>query len=299
VEKEYLSVPFHNFAHAVDVLHGTIRLLRLIGCEAFLTDLEQFALLIAAMAHDIGHPGVNNVFLTEIGHELAVQYNDRSPLENMHCAKLYSILVDKETNVFGTCSKEQYKEARMHCIETILHTDMPKHNTMVKDLQMTYKVNSEVFGAKDELASNLAEVEVFGHPGTKTLVMDCILHSVDVSNPCRTWEVTQTWAHACLEEFFAQGDQEKVLGIPVQFLNDRDKLNRPNSQIGFIEFMIAPLFAAQIRLWPVMYELGDNLANNLAQWEELWVKETCPPEEEQQKIRIRLARSEKICRMPN
>jgi len=54
--------------------------------------------------------------------------------------------------------------------------------------------------------------------------------------------------------------------------------------------MIAPLFAAQIRLWPVMYELGDNLANNLAQWEELWVKETCPPEEEQQKIRIRVGK---------
>ena len=30
--------------------------------------------------------------------------------------------------------------------------------------------------------------------------------------------------HLTSEEFFAQGDQEKAMGIPVQFLNDRDKV---------------------------------------------------------------------------
>lgn len=32
--------------------------------------------------------GVNNQFLVETTHEVAVKYNDRSPLENMHCATL-------------------------------------------------------------------------------------------------------------------------------------------------------------------------------------------------------------------
>ena len=31
-------------------------------------------------------PGVNNQFLVETTHEVAVKYNDRSPLENLHCA---------------------------------------------------------------------------------------------------------------------------------------------------------------------------------------------------------------------
>jgi hypothetical protein len=30
--------------------------------------------------------GVNNQFLVETTHEVAVKYNDRSPLENLHCA---------------------------------------------------------------------------------------------------------------------------------------------------------------------------------------------------------------------
>merc|ERR1719420_1509827 len=123
--------------------------MRLIRSENFLTDLEQFALLVASTAHDVGHPGVNNGFLSEVGHELALQYNDRSPLENMHCAKLYSIVNVPECNVFKPLTREQYKEVRKFCIETILHTDMMGHNAMVKDLQMLFQMNSEIFLASE------------------------------------------------------------------------------------------------------------------------------------------------------
>jgi len=293
VEKEYLPVPFHSFAHAVDVTHGVARLMHLINSESFLTDLEQYVLLIAAIAHDLGHPGVNNGFLSEVGHELALQYNDRSPLENMHCAKLYTIVANPLMNVFSRLSKEQYKDARKHCIEVILHTDMMGHGAMVKDLQMTYQMNQEVFGKTDSPlvnGQNVAELEVFTQADTKALVMECILHSADVSNPCRSWETSYAWAMVCLEEFFAQGDQEKMLGIPVQFLNDRDKLNKPNSQIGFIEFMIAPFFAAQIRLWPSLHELGDNLGNNLSNWADMWEKEVNPGEDEKTKVHGRVSK---------
>merc|ERR1719261_1611887 len=122
MEKDYLPNPFHNFAHAVDVLHTVSRMMRVMGSEHFLLELEQFAILIAAVAHDLAHPGVNNGFLSEVGHELALQYNDRSPLENMHCAKLYQIVAVPETNVFKEMTKDEYREARKLVIDTILHT---------------------------------------------------------------------------------------------------------------------------------------------------------------------------------
>lgn len=294
VEKEYLPVPFHSFAHAVDVAYMTGRLMQLTSSEAFLTDLEQFIMLIAACAHDLGHPGVNNGFLCEVGHELALQYNDRSPLENMHCSKLYAITSNPLANVFAKLSKEQYKETRKICIEIILHTDMMVHGAMVKDLQMMYQMNQEIFNAKPDGqlllggVTNLAEVAVFAQADAKMLIMEVLLHSADVSNPCRAWETSHAWAMVCLEEFFAQGDQEKTLGIPVQFLNDRDKLNKPSSQIGFIEFMIAPFFFAQIRLWPGLKNLAENLSSNLAAWADLWDQEVNPSEEEKLKVQLRV-----------
>eukprot|EP00929_Paragymnodinium_shiwhaense_P001806 TRINITY_DN102015_c0_g1_i1.p1 TRINITY_DN102015_c0_g1~~TRINITY_DN102015_c0_g1_i1.p1 ORF type:complete len:931 (-),score=177.56 TRINITY_DN102015_c0_g1_i1:206-2998(-) len=307
-EKEYLPNPFHNFAHAADVCHGTWRMMRLIGSDAFLTELESFALMIAAVGHDLGHPGVNNPFLIEVGHTLALQYNDKSPCENMHCAKLYNVIASPENNVFKDLSKEQYKDVRKCIVEGILHTDMISHGAMVKDLQMMYQMNLEVFTEKPVAAevSTVAPpavagtempeclgMEIFSESENKVTIINCILHAADVSNPCRAWDVTHSWAQTCLEEFFAQGDQEKMLGIPVQFLNDRDKLNRPNSQIGFIEFMIAPFFAAQIRLFHGMHQYGDHLGANIQTWMERWESEVGPSEEESAKVRGRVDRVQK------
>ncbi|KAL8451609.1 hypothetical protein Emag_002652 [Eimeria magna] len=43
-------------------------------------------LLIAALAHDVDHPGVNNRSLCEEQHPLAIIYNDKAVLENHHAA---------------------------------------------------------------------------------------------------------------------------------------------------------------------------------------------------------------------
>merc|ERR1719265_1774645 len=105
------------------------------------------------------------------------------------------------------------------------------HQAIVKDLQMTYQMNSEIFAncepGEDGNATCSAELaEVFNQGDVKTIILNCILHSADVSNPCRTWEVSRDWAMKVVEEFFNQGDKERDLDIPVQFLNDRHKLNK-------------------------------------------------------------------------
>lgn len=102
------------------MVHVVGRMMRIMSTEAYLNEAEQFSLLVAAIGHDVGHPGVNNGFLCEVGHEVALLYNDRSCLENMHCAKLFSVLSEKDTNLFGTMSREQFKAARQVCIDSIL-----------------------------------------------------------------------------------------------------------------------------------------------------------------------------------
>jgi len=56
--------------------------------------------------------------------------------------------------------------------------------------------------------------------------------------------------------------------------------------------MIAPYFAAQIRIWPGLHEFGDNLISNMFNWQAMWVKEVKPAEEEKQKVNSRVERVE-------
>merc|ERR1719454_2822372 len=153
----------------------------------------------------------------------------------------------------------------------------------MKELSMLYQMNSEAFDNIDLPA--ICEVL----QGNMQLALNCFLHGADVGNPMKPWELAQRLAHLCVDEFFAQGDLEKAAGIPVQMLNDRDKVNRPNSQIGFIEFVIAPLAEGMVRLFPPMDGQAANLGQNIEKWFEVWVSDVNPPAETVAKMQGRVA----------
>lgn len=47
-----------------------------------------------------------------------------------------------------------------------------------------------------------------------------------------------------LEEYFNQSDREKIEGLPVAPFMDREKVTKPSAQIGFIKFVLIPMFEA-------------------------------------------------------
>merc|ERR1719362_242754 len=96
------------------------------------------ASLIAALAHDVGHLGMNNLFLTSSRHQLAITYNDRSVLENYHASMLQRLLdqeygedVNSAGRLLDKLSVAQLKEARHQMISLILGTD---HSQLLGDL---------------------------------------------------------------------------------------------------------------------------------------------------------------------
>lgn len=289
VESKYHANPFHNFAHAVDVQYTVYRYMSLIEADAFLSDSTIFWLLIAAIAHDVGHLGVNNQYLVETSHDLALRYNDRSPLENLHCSKLFQIANDPEANIFSDIEKDTYKEMRKGMISAILHTDVTKHNEMIKELNMMYQMNTEAFV---EMTPCLAVTQ---SAGNVQLVANCLLHGSDVGNPMKPWDLCQRIAYFILDEFFAQGDMEKAAGIPVQMLNDRDKVNRPNSQIGFIEFVIAPMVVAMVSVFPQLDSLALHLGQNIQHWCDTWQEEHSPSADALGKVKVRVQKVVASC----
>jgi len=293
VQKDYdQKQPYHTWTHGCDVAHAVFIYYLAIKVEMFLSPLEQFSILISACAHDIGHFGINNPFLMETGHKLAILYNDQSPLENMHCARLFEICKSPKSNIFSNLSRNPYKEARRLCIEVILHTDMINHFPMVKQLSMLYELNPAVFDAamfdpnnpkETNYGHTKQELALFADEETKFLICQLLLHSADVSNPCKSWDVCYEWSLKVLAEFFAQGDLEKKLRMPIGILNDRDHVNTPKSQIGFMEFIVSPLITVEIRILPQLHFKAQHLTQNLNRWQNMWINKSHPAPSKKEK----------------
>lgn len=289
-EGKYLPNPFHNWSHGMDVLYGVSRFLSLIDGSRFFSEDEQFAIMLAAVGHDLGHIGVNNQYLIETSHKFAVTYNDRSPLENMHCSELFHLLQNESSNVLRKLEKPVYKEMRKCMIEMVLHTDMVQHMPMVKELNLLYHTNEEAFSIEKEDES-LTEL-LASRGANHQLVLNMMLHTADVSNPMKPWSLCKRLALLCMDEYFAQGDLEKQANLPVGMLNDRQKVNLPQSQIGFVEFMIAPLAEAAVQVFPQLNGLATHLSENIQNWCDIWVQESKPPQDALEKTQ---ARVKKVC----
>ncbi|KAF8496965.1 hypothetical protein JB92DRAFT_1043791 [Gautieria morchelliformis] len=57
-----------------------------------LRNQDLFALFVAGIGHDIGHPGVSNAFLTNAKTPLAELFDDTSVLEKLHCTLLLQVM---------------------------------------------------------------------------------------------------------------------------------------------------------------------------------------------------------------
>lgn len=67
------------------------------------------AVVLSAAVHDYDHPGMNNPYLINTRHFLALRYNDRSVLENYHVASAFELMLKKDQNIFGNLEFEEYK----------------------------------------------------------------------------------------------------------------------------------------------------------------------------------------------
>jgi len=281
VQLGYMDIPYHSFAHACDVLCSTFRILSQVQSEEWLPAVDTVALLVSALCHDIGHPGKTNQFLVETGDILSLRYNDKSPLENMHCARLFEMCSDAKANVFAKLDRANHKQARAVCIEGILFTDNAKHFDLVKEVKSAQETKCEEFGGKLASQDTLSSEYIQGVISKDTMLwIKVILHTADVSNPLKTFEMNKSWAMLVVEEAFAQGDEEKRLGLPVGMLNDRDKVNRSGAEHGFINYLLAPLMITVVKVFPTLHPRAAQMASNMADWHRHWISESSPPEED-------------------
>ena len=95
------------------------------------TDLEVLATLLAAIIHDYDHPGVNNHFLMASSDKMALLYNDKSILENHHCAASFEVLSRTQCNFLGSLDRADFKSVRENVVDMVLATDLAQHFSLL------------------------------------------------------------------------------------------------------------------------------------------------------------------------
>ncbi|KAI8876233.1 HD-domain/PDEase-like protein [Backusella circina FSU 941] len=259
--------PYHNFAHAVDVLQCLFYMLCEIGVlpsskrqkqkRQLIRPIDAFALLIAAIGHDAAHPGVNNMFLVNSGSPLAILFNDKSILESLHSMTLFQILNKHGINqLFGNATSESYKEFRKTIVTSILATDMALH----ADYMSKFKDQAIRLQRMDLNTLSKEELE-----NERLLMCSALIKCADISNVARPYRWCTKWAELLVEEFTTQGELEKKLALPV--LNDRDTLIMEDFQIGFIKFVALNLFQSVREMLSDISFAVDQMQANLKQWE--------------------------------
>ncbi|KAK3718260.1 hypothetical protein QZH41_013163, partial [Actinostola sp. cb2023] len=80
-----------------------------------------------------------------------------------------------------------------------------------------------------------------------------LIKCCDISNEVRPMDVSDPWVDCLLEEYFTQSDREKAEGLPVAPFMDRDKVTKATAQIGFIKFVLIPLFESLSKVsWAIL-----------------------------------------------
>ena len=258
------SVPYHNFRHVIDVMQATFYFLLQLGIippfseakeqalwkhdklkspiATILEPVDALTLLVAAIGHDLGHPGLNNMFLARLRAPLAQMYSDNSVLENFHSAAHTQILWRYWTAVFDD------ESMRKTLGKSILATDMFLHNKYIHDMEGMKR------SIKELQASGSLNPEVLKQH--KVLTCGLLLKCADISNVARPYDIALKWGQILQLEFAAQSDLASRLRVDSCLFGGRPEVGNQaklaKSQTGFMNMFAKSLFAGVAEIFPAM-----------------------------------------------
>lgn len=218
---------YHNFNHVVDVtqcLYVTVVTTQIINC---VTPISLAAAFLAALCHDLDHPGFSNVYVNNEDFEIARRYDKQSPLEK-HSVACFRALAAKHT-LFEHLSEQDAARIDAMVETLILRTDMAHHAALMRTVAEDL----------DAIQDGYLDTD----PGVD-LVMSLALKCADISNQARPWKIATKWNLAVYQEFWKEGDADLAKGRPVNPIHVRASKQSDIAQktLGFIKFVVVPLY---------------------------------------------------------
>jgi len=266
IAEKYNQVPYHCWRHAFDVFQFSYMAITVGVAHKFFNYQDILAMFIAIIAHDVGHLGVNNNYLIQTGHQLALTYNDKSVLENMHASVCFMMLGTPGLNFLADQPKPQYANLREKVIDAILATDMAHHFEFVD--RFTARVSAQEMPFQEDTKDDRSRQKT--SKGDRRMLLQAFTHMADLGHCCRPWKVHKHMVVLLEEEFFLQGDREKEAGLPVMPLMNRNQDSAATAQGFFLDKMVIPLLVPYTNL--LLPDLGKRLLDNIEENKQRWAQ---------------------------
>lgn len=241
---------FHNFQHAVNILQMTYKLLSETKIIDKLKPIVSFGILIAALSHDVNHPGNTNSYEINAVTKYAKLYNDSSVLENHHCTLTFELL--EHAGLINSFKGDDFREFRKTIIMGILGTDMSKHNDCINRLT-TFDFTKESFTIEEQY-----------------FITSAILHCADLSNSIKNFEISFEWSKRISLEFYEQTVKEELEGLPsLSFMKVHDNLSMCINEVSFITNVSIPMWKLIKSKFEQLGFLLDRCQSTLEKWREI------------------------------
>ncbi|XP_054724597.1 cAMP and cAMP-inhibited cGMP 3',5'-cyclic phosphodiesterase 10A-like [Uloborus diversus] len=247
LKRNYYKVEYHNYNHALS--HAQCMYWVLLKNPGLFTELEMKALMIASLAHDVGHPGFNEGYLKTFRGGLEKLYHTPM-LENHHVQTCFLILQDINCNVFRDFNADDYKTILSEVQHAIISTSLNRYKMQTENLR--HLIASGLDLAQEQERGALKSV----------LMMVC-----DLGGCWKPWQEHKSTVWCLYKEFFNQGDKEQLFGvdsIPQMQRKNSDQI--PKYQISFLETMVLPIFQIAAEALPNIKKIVESTQENLELW---------------------------------
>lgn len=119
---------------------------------------------------------------------------------------------------------------------------------------------SKHFGLLTELKTKLGNNFPTDSIEDRSLILTISLKTADGFKVIRERGVFFKWMENMFEEFFKQGDMEKVLELPISKFMDRENTNKEKAYSNYISVVCKPLFVTYLIMVndPEIYEVIHN-----------------------------------------
>lgn len=253
VSQHYFDNPYHNFRHAVDTTNAMAWFLSRPRLGRWVPGLYQAVLLVAALVHDMEHPGTDNQWEIKNRSALARKYDDRAVLENRSLDGALRLMEQPHLDIFRHLKSADQAEARRVLAETVLATDFSIHGAFLEELRRFLEQGPRRFETRAE----------------QLMLARTLIKAADIANTAKDFEEARLWGRRVMREYWAQGELEKAHRLPVGPLNDPDRVDFYSAQSQFIEQQVTPLFRLLVRLDPSVQEALDALMENRGSYDRL------------------------------